>query len=292
MDEPTLSPPTQKALEVFGAQTATPLAQARRDAVWRSAVAATEPLPGRTTFKLVAFGLSCAAGAALMIVLLRPAPMNGKEVQASPTAQWRRTGKSVTVEMGKVRTQPRDAVAMVVTTPQLQAVVQNAAALFDVTPGATTLNVESGEVAWRAPGRSGKLNSGTSITVANEVPKLSVAPRGAPVESCIGKDAAAYETCLTAASAGGGLAAQTALYELGLLAHERGDLRESVRLFSAYAERFPEGALAPEASIGRMVDLRRDGRLGEAAAEAARFPVRFSNEPRADDVRRWAEQIP
>ena len=182
---------------------------------------------------------------------------------------------------------------MTVTTPQLQALVQNAAAAFDVTPGATTLNVESGEVAWRAPGRKGRLNEGESITVTNTVPKLLVAPLGAPLESCPGsREATGYAPCLTAASAGGGLAAQAALYELGMLAHERGDLAEAVRQFSAYADRFPDGALAPEASIARMVDLRADGRLAEASAEAARFAERFAGEPRAEDVRRWAQQIP
>ena len=131
------------------------------------------------------------------------------------------------------------------------------------------------------------------MTIASAVHALPVGPRGPLIESCRGSvEPAAYRKCLQAAAAGVGLAAEAALFELGMLAHDRGQIGEAVRLFQSYAERFPEGVLAPEASIALMVDLRHSGRLAEATAEAARFPLRFATEPRLDDVRRWASQIP
>jgi len=214
-------------------------------------------------------------------------------VQASATARWRQEGESVKVERGLVRIRPRGREAVAVVTPQLEAMVQNAAALFDVTARSTVLKAESGEVSWRAAGKSGTVQAGQSVTLGLPVARLSMPPRGVPLESCTSNpESRAYTACLAKAAEGSGLTAETALYELAVLAHERGELDEATRLFRAYGERFPEGVFAPEASIGLMIDLEQAGKPAEAAAEAARFPVRFSGEPRIEDVRRWAEQIP
>ncbi len=290
MADPSLSPSAKRALDAFGAQTGGGLSAQRRDDLWRSAVASTAPAARAVLFKVAAFGLSCALGAGVFVALTRPAV---PEVVASPAAQWRQTAGAVVLELGSLRVRPRARASITVTTPQVQAVVGNAAALFEVTPGSTMLNVESGEVAWRAPGKNGRLGAGGRITVNGAAAALAVAPRGPPLESCGGKsDSAEYTGCLETTSHGRGLAAEAALFELGMLAHDRGEVTEAVARFEAYAQRFPDGALAPEASIALMVDLRRSGKLAGAANEAGRFAERFPHEPRAGEVARWAAQIP
>jgi TolA-binding protein len=286
---------THAALREFGETTAGGLSSKRKEQLWRGALAAGQPSGGRLWLQVAVLAGSAVVGAASFELLSPPrAAVAIEEVNPVASAHWRRTGDAVVVEAGQVRVQRGTAVAaLTVTTPQLQAVVQNAAALFEVTDGTTRVLVESGEVAWRAKDRSGRVGAGQAVTIARAVAALAVAPRGPPVDACGAKAGSdAYRSCLQGEAMGEGLAAQAALFELGMIAHERGELGESVQLFRSYARRFPDGALAPEAAIALMVDLRGSGALSEASAEAAKFPERFPAEPRIDDVRRWAAEIP
>ncbi len=282
MHESTLSPAARRALEVYRGQTTRPLMPARRDVLWRAAVSAAEPARNQWVLKAFVLCVSCFVGAVVVSRFLKQ-----PEVRASTTAQWHRENGTVTVRLGQLRLQPREKLAVV--TPHLQAVVHNAVALFDVSTGATLLAVESGEVAWRTPQKSGVVKAGERVTI-KPPPTLAIAAGVPAVEGCSRN--AGYSACLTREAEGSGLAAQTALYALGMSAHERGALDEAVRVFRTYGERFPSGMFAPEASIALMVDLSQNGKAGEARAEARRFAERFADEPRAEEIARWAEQIP
>ena len=205
MDESPLSESARRSLETFRAQTAVPLAPVRAAALWHSAVAAAAPTRNRWVLKAFVLCASCAVGAVVVSRLMRePRP----EVQASKMAHWQREGDSVTVKFGLVRVQPLGKVAVV--TPHLQAVVQNAVVLFDVTNNATVLVVESGEVAWRSPRKSGVLQKGERIRVKElpPVPTLKVAVGVPPVDRCV--EGAEYDACLAREAQGSGMAAETA----------------------------------------------------------------------------------
>lgn len=286
MDESTLSPSARRALDVYRDQTSAPMAPARKTALWRSAVAAAQPAGNRWVLKGFVLCVSCVIGAIVVSPLLTTPPA---EVQPSQSAQWQREGDAVKLQRGQVRLQPR--VKLAVATPQLQAVVHNAVALFDVSADATVVAVESGEVAWRTPRKNGVLKAGERMTVKSMPPAMLKLAAAVPaVDGCA--QGADYEPCLSREAEGAGLTAETALYALALLAHERGELTRAIDLFRGYGERFPSGVFAPEASIGLMVDLKQDGKPDAARAEAGRFSSRFADEPRAADVARWSEQIP
>jgi TolA-binding protein len=293
MDESTLSPSARAALETFRTKTDLPLSNARGDAVWRAALAASKPTESPAWIKGLAFAVACAIGAVASWPFFNSSHWAAtEEVRASPTARWTRAADAVRVQSGQVRVRPHADQTLAVVTPQLQATLRNSAALFDVSASGTILSVESGQVAWRGSRGAGRAVTGEQVKVPAAASTLSVAPKGPPLEGCVAeKGEAAYESCLGVMAQGSGLAAQTALYELAMLAHERRQLEEAARRFQAYAQRFPEGAFAPEASIARMVDLREAGKSAEAADEAARFLSVFGDEPRVDDVRRFRGEL-
>ncbi len=284
MDESQLSASARRALEAFRDQTTKPLSPSRKDALWRAAVSAAEPPRNQWVLKAFVLCVSCLVGAVVASRFLHP-----PEVQSAPTARWHREASAITVQLGQLRLQPRPREKLAVVTPHLQAVVREAVALFDVTAGSTVLAVESGEVAWRTARKSGVVKAGERITVKPQ-PTLAIAASLPAVAGC--SPGPGFSKCLAHEAAGSGLAAEAALYALGMSAHERGDFVEAVRVFRGYATRFPSGVFAPEASIALMVDLTQDGRSDEARAEAARFAARFADEPRAEEIARWAEQLP
>ena len=161
--------------------------------------------------------------------------------------------------------------------------VHGAVATFTLDDTGTRFSVETGEVTWRAGARSGRAVPGEAVALANGVPALKVAARGPRFEGCAGE--APYEACLDSVAHDGGLAAETALFELGTLAHHRADFPAAIVHFRAYVTRFPEGVFAPEASIALMLALRRTGDAPGAAEEAGRFLARHPADPRAEQVR-------
>lgn len=289
MDEPApLSRSAREALSAFGASTRAPLTQAERAAVFRNAARA----PRAPRWQLVLLA-SATASFVIATAAFRFVGARGPEVEvvaARGPAEWKRAGELVTVRAGQVRVAPRTMTK--VRTPQLEATVFGSVALFDVTPAGTVLSVEKGEVAWRTRTRSGTVAAGRTMTIA-AAPKavLAVEASAPAVEGCP-EGAPGREACLTQRAAGTGLAAEFALYGLAMAARDRGAFGESARLFQSYADRFPAGTFAPEASIGRMVDLARAGQADDARAEAEAFGQRFPEDPRAADVAQWREELP
>ena len=295
MSEAPLSASTREALDAFAARTDEPFPRARSAAVLQSALSAAQGQPPRTLLNAAAFALACAVGFAGVSSLVGGAkpPSRADEVQASSLARWHWEGSALKVEAGHVRLAPIPGRQFAFVTPVVEAMVSDAAAMVDVSETATTLAVERGEVTWRAASRTGTLRAGEKLIFKSAVPPLSAAPRGPPLASCLGgTGGGGYEACVAVAAEGAGLAAETALFELGMAARDRGDVDKAVRQFRLYSERFPGGMFAPEASIVLMLTLRDANQLPEAVSEARRFLLRFPDEPRTLQVRRWAAQLP
>jgi hypothetical protein len=95
----------------------------------------------------------------------------------------------------------------------------------------------------------------------------------------------ARRACLEKAAAGSGLAAQNALFALGVL--ERDELHDgpaAVSRWRGFQARFPDGLLASEASIAILGELVAQRRYPEAIEEAAAFQSQFADDSRAVEV--------
>jgi hypothetical protein len=93
---------------------------------------------------------------------------------------------------------------------------------------------------------------------------------------CIETEPNTRAACLRQLAKGESLKSQNALFEWALLQREA--LRSPERAVHAwreYAQRFPDGALAPEASLGLIADLIRLGRYAEALEAVQQHRARF-----------------
>jgi hypothetical protein len=278
MDE-QLSTDTLGALALFRSETAVRLNGAQRERMWSGAVARTRrPRPAVT---LAVFLVAAGAGAVAMLSIAnRP-----REVQPLPGAQWSAVGGDIRVQSGQVRFEPRHH-HLRVATAQLEAELEDARALVDAAPGATTLTAEEGDVIYRTKSGQWHLKPGERVTLG-DAPQAVVAAAAAPVPSCVGNDVA----CLSRVSAGSGLAAQMALYKLAASAQERGAQGEAIEHLRAYQRRFASGAFAPEVSIALMLSLRASGDREAAAREAQVFLEQFVDDPRRADVEQWRTEL-
>jgi hypothetical protein len=93
------------------------------------------------------------------------------------------------------------------------------------------------------------------------------------------------ESCLSTLSAGQGLAAQNALYELGLLDRSRGEHVQAAARWEELERRFPQGPLAPDASSGLITEWVTLEHFPEALAETQSFLDRFPMDPKAAEVK-------
>jgi hypothetical protein len=91
--------------------------------------------------------------------------------------------------------------------------------------------------------------------------------------------------CLERLAAGGGMAAESALYMLGLLARDaRAEPRTAIDYWLRHKRRFPAGALAPEAAFAVFETLLTDGSAEEILEASADFERRFPSDPRVAEV--------
>jgi hypothetical protein len=171
-----------------------------------------------------------------------------------------------------------------VRTPHLTAVLQNARALLQVTSESTRLTVEEGEVIYRDRAGDHCIRAPSTVMVTR-------APASWDPAECEPRAPADLSECLALHCGSDGLCAQNALYELAMRAHDRGALELSAGRFAAYLERFPQGILAPEASMQRMIDLSAARQTQLAIAEAERFLKRFPADPKASQVRAFRARL-
>lgn len=288
------TPATQRsALERLRRAAPPPRSPARHEAAFERAVADAAGRPRhRPIVRVATFAAACLAGVVITSAVHRslPALATGTpvaalrpEIVAAPGAVWHANGRTVALSKGWLSVEPRGPV--VVRCPNLDVVIAAARAAVDVADGRVTVQVHAGEVVLRTPGKPDeRVTAPATRTVepaAAPVEPLQLMPAGAGAASCPPGD----EPCLSRVAGGTGLKAETALYELALVAHERGEHALAVERFRQHQQRFGGGVLSPEASIGVMLGLAALGDRPSAAAEAQRFLARFPEDPRGDRVR-------
>jgi TolA-binding protein len=174
--------------------------------------------------------------------------------------------------------------------PKLRIVDVGTRFCVEVAAGRTTVAVSEGAI--RAEGEGGR---SVEVVAGHQIasddarlrpPVPSVAATAPSTGSCESLPTlSARESCEAAASSGDGLAAQNALYNLALLARDqRHDGASALTLFQAYRHRFPEGPLAPEASLGILTELSQEGRYADAASEASQYLKAYPGEAKAAQV--------
>ena len=91
--------------------------------------------------------------------------------------------------------------------------------------------------------------------------------------------------CYEKLSRGADLAAQTALYEVGNLQRNVGDLAASLSAYRSYVSRFPSGPLWNEAKLSAVEVLTKLARYREALDESASLLASRPGMERADELR-------
>lgn len=244
---------------------------------WRAVLVASAK-PHRDWRRVPAFLASVALGAAL-VLLLRPAAANGPQIVAVDGARWELHPGEVVLSSGKV-TVASSAVTLV--TPHLRAQLFHGRVATDVTQQQTFLFVEEGEVVLRSGVRLAK---GASFGWPPE-PEISArllaqAPAASVCESAGPSQLAA---CLELESAGDGLQAQAALYELGAFRARSQLPALALEVWERSLERFPEGVLHPEVRLAIILELTRQHRFDEAERAAQQFERTCADDPRRADV--------
>lgn len=246
---------------------------------WQGVLVATAR-PRRDWRLIPAFLASVALGAALML-LLRPQVPAGPQVLAATGAQWEMRGAEVYVASGKVTVSSR---AQKIATPHLRVELLNGRVATEVSAHRTFLSVEEGEVVMRSGAR---LLSGATLSWPPEPeisPRLLAQTTTAPICESAGADQLAQ--CLELESAGDGLQAQAALYELGAFHARNHQPARALEAWHSSLKRFPEGVLHPEVRLAMLLELTRQKRFVEAERAARMFEETCPDDPRRNDVAR------
>ncbi len=244
---------------------------------WRAVlVASAQP---RRDWRLVpAFLASVALGAAL-VLLLRPAGANEPQIVAADGARWELRNGEVVLSAGEVTVASS---AVTIATPHLRAQLFHGRVATEVSQQQTFLFVEEGEVVLRSGMR---LLKGASFGWPPE-PEISarlLAPASAaPV--CESANPSQLAECLELESAGDGLQAQAALYELGAFRARAHLPALALDAWKRSLERFPQGVLHPEVRLAIVLELTRQRRFDEAERAAQQFERTCPDDPRRADV--------
>jgi len=281
----------QRALSVFADATSRPLAPSAVARTWERAV---ERRQARARFVRLGLAFSCSflAGVALTLGVMgwarrdTPPVSPVATVEVVAAGQYSDDGRSIRLERGSLRVKAHGAARELVT-HELTVSWSEGRVLVEAAAGRTVLVVEEGSVVYRDASGTHRVDAGQRVVVPVE---LFVAP-SQDVAGCEGLAGGAIDACLQKAAEGAGLAAQTALFERGLRAHEAGEYQRAAALFLEHQRRFPDGVFAPEVSIALMLEHRALGHTDAALAEVAAFLSRFPTDARASDVALWRAQI-
>lgn len=257
------------------------LPQARLERGWQAVEKSARGERRQGWSRLVLAGAASALiGAVVTDVWLAPAakaepwePLAGAEVERT----------AVPLVHGQVRGMPSKTPARL-RTLHGEVVWSDARFLLEAAPGRTTLVVEAGDVVWRDGSGERRLAQGERLEIPApiDVPSALVVP--ATPSGC--GEGAERVTCLQRLAEGDGLAAENALFELGLV--ERDGLHQpasALGRFRTYLERFPNGVFRAEARVSMVVAWVRLGRTQEALQDAKAFVRDAPGDPLAPSVR-------
>jgi hypothetical protein len=298
-----------------------PLSPGRRQQLWTELVSrADRPRPGwhRAVWAVPVAAALLLAGAWVRGFAPRPnaaqtaAAQEPSRVAPAPGARYRLASgndrETLTLEEGRVEVHVRRGERpMHVAARELTLVVTEGRFLTEVERGEASVTAFEGSVVVRRGDKDVALAAGESVRasdprLAETAPPLQLHPvaplpvhrlPAAPViTSCPSRAPMAERlACLEHAAQGAGLSAQNAQYVMALLTERSGDASSAVGAWRRYAERFPDGVLAPEARLALINDLVKLERYPEALAEAEAFLARFPREPVGPDVLRLTENL-
>ena len=180
-----------------------------------------------------------------------------------------------------------------VLTPHLRVLVVGTRFTVEVGEEHTVVSVAMGRVRVEsARGQAIELAAGQ--TARSDDPRLvgsSVAPPPTPsvappaFSTC---DALSGESeriaCYSRFAQGSGLAAENALFLLGLSAEKQGDVDGALAHWNELARRFPDGALAPETELSSLRAMVHLHHFDQALATARDFRARYASEARLPEV--------
>ena len=206
-----------------------------------------------------------------------------------------------------------------VKTPHLRVTVVGTRFSVAVKPDLTEVEVSRGRVRVESP--TGMLELGPGEQIRSDAPALSAAisvapsaqlaqqpeervaptpnPTTAPADDREGggrrsvpgvndcpllQTADSQRRCFLQFAADDKLAGQTALFSLGRLERQAGNLAEAASYGAMYERRFPEGVFGPEASAQLVADLDSLGKSHEGLEAAARFLARYPTNKSAGRV--------
>lgn len=176
---------------------------------------------------------------------------------------------------------------LTVLTPQLSVFVVGTRFSVEVDQDVTSVAVEEGRVRVERAQRVLYLSAGDSVR--SDDPRLRGETAAVP---CAGEPVAGRRACLAREAAGQGLAAENALFTLGVFEREKSDGRaHAIAHFRDYQRRFPSGVLAPEVALALADLLVADGHREQACKEIAAFARRFPRDRATlDRLRRICER--
>ncbi len=206
-------------------------------------------------------------------------------IEIPPNLERREGERVVRLMSGRVEARiakQREGSAFVITTAQLRVTVVGTRFVVGASAERSSVEVSEGVVRVEQDGFAVLLRAGERI--ASDDPRLS--PPIVPSKPCAAEPSVALRrACYEALAPGDGLAAQNALYALGMLALNEEKMPErAMAHWLEYERRFSTGALRPEVMLAILEISLARGDASTSAARAADFLARFATHPRAAEV--------
>jgi TolA-binding protein len=169
-------------------------------------------------------------------------------------------------------------------TPHLRVVVVGTRFSVEVEGDWTRVTVQQGRV--RVESVSQRLELGPGESVRSDDPRFAAAAPPAEARSTCEAvaEGPARLACYERLSRGEGLAAENALFLLGLAAERQRDPTAALERWKSLCDRFPDGVLVPEAQLASLRLLVGQRRTAEALEVATRFLSRHAADTRTPEV--------
>jgi len=263
---------------------------------WDLALEVATKKSSRLVPALLAFGAASAVALGAFVLWQKTAePQITEVLVASQGANWSNTAGQLRLDSGRLELTHALPHPVRVITPQVTIEARNARFAADVTGAGTSVTLFEGELVGRSGDASRALAVGETFSwpATPAIAKSLAAPQAAmePNKACANSAPGERAGCLKHEGAGSGLAAEVALYELGLTQAKAGRLDEAQAAWEESLRRFPDGVLAPEAHLSMLVSLTESRRFERAVAVAKDFEARFPADPRRAEVAALREKL-
>jgi TolA-binding protein len=263
---------------------------------WDLALEKATKKSSRLVPTLAAFAAASAMALGAFVVWSRTHPVGITEVLvASQGANWAtQADGTLKLDSGRIELSHAISTPVRLATPQVEIEARNARFAADVTEAGTAVTLFEGELIGRSGDSTRQLNAGETYTwpATPQISQSLAAPAVLePTKKCAASAPGERVSCLRHESAGSGLEAQAALYELGLNEAKAGRVIEAQAAYDESLRRFPDGVFAPEAHLSLLISLTESRRFTRAVSVAKDFEARFTDDPRRAEVAALREKL-